>query len=41
MVLRLWRGWTTRENADAYEAIGSKEVLPGIAARDLVGYRGA
>ena len=33
-ILRVWRGWTTHENADAYEAIVSGQVLPGIAARD-------
>jgi len=40
-ILRVWRGWTTHENADAYEAIVSGQVLPGIAARGLSGYRGA
>ena len=41
MILRHWRGWTTPENADAYERIVSTEVLPGIAARDVPGYHGA
>src|SRR5579863_3072993 len=41
MIMRYWRGWTTPENADAYEAIVSGEVLPGIAARDVAGYRGS
>jgi hypothetical protein len=41
MILRHWRGWTTFENADAYEQIVSKEVLPGIAARNVEGYHGA
>ena len=41
MILRVWRGWTTPENADAYEAIVSSEVLPGIAARNVPGYLGA
>lgn len=41
MVLRIWRGWTTTENADAYERIVSTEVLPGIAARNVPGYHGA
>jgi heme-degrading monooxygenase HmoA len=40
MILRNWRGWTTRENADPYERI-VKEVLASIAARELPGYRGA
>jgi len=41
MILRLWRGWTTPENAAAYEKIVSTEVLPSIAARNLDGYLGA
>lgn len=41
MVVRYWRGWTTPENADAYEEIVSTRVLPGIAARRLDGYHGA
>jgi antibiotic biosynthesis monooxygenase (ABM) superfamily enzyme len=40
VILRLWRGWTTPDNADAYEAIVSNEVLPGIAARRVPGYLG-
>jgi antibiotic biosynthesis monooxygenase (ABM) superfamily enzyme len=41
MILRYWRGWTTPENADAYQRIVSTEVLPSIAARDVDGYLGA
>ena len=41
MIMRIWRGWTTHENADAYEALLSGTVLPGIAARNLTGYHGA
>jgi heme-degrading monooxygenase HmoA len=41
VIARIWRGWTTPENADAYQRIVSQEVLPGIAARNLDGYRGA
>ena len=41
MVLRIWRGWTTPANADAYERIVSTQVLPGIAARQVPGYHGA
>jgi heme-degrading monooxygenase HmoA len=36
---RLWHGWTTPENADAYEQLLRGEVLPGIQRID--GYRGA
>jgi heme-degrading monooxygenase HmoA len=41
VIARLWRGWTTPENADAYQRIVSQEVLPSIAARNLDGYHGA
>jgi len=41
MVLRFWRGWTSPENAAAYEQIVSREVLPGIAERQIPGYHGA
>ncbi len=41
MIARIWRGWTTPENADAYQRIVSEEVLPSIAGRNLAGYHGA
>ena len=41
MIVRYWRGWTTSDNADAYQALVSGTVLPGIAARELSGYHGA
>lgn len=41
MIVRIWRGWTTLQNADAYQHIVSTQVLPEIAARDLPGYDGA
>ena len=41
VILRYWRGWTTPQNADAYQKIVSEQVLPGIAARQLDGYHGA
>jgi len=41
MISRIWHGWTTPENADAYEAVVTDEVIPAIAARQIVGYRGA
>jgi antibiotic biosynthesis monooxygenase (ABM) superfamily enzyme len=41
VIARIWRGWTTPENANAYQRIVSQEVLPGIAARNLDGYHGA
>lgn len=39
MICRLWRGWTTRDNADAYERIVRGEVIPGIEARRIAGFR--
>lgn len=39
MICRLWRGWTTTENAPAYEAIVRGEVIPGIEARGIPGFR--
>ena len=41
MICRTWNGWTTRENADAYDHIVRTEVLPGIAAMNITGFRGA
>lgn len=39
MICRLWRGWTTPANAAAYEAIVRSEVIPGIEARRIPGFR--
>ena len=39
MICRLWRGWTTPENAGAYETIVRGEVIPGIEARRIPGFR--
>jgi hypothetical protein len=39
MICRVWRGWTTPENADAYERIVRGEVIPGIEARLIPGFR--
>lgn len=38
MIARLWRGWTSIENADAYEKLLREQVLPGLWQID--GYRG-
>ena len=38
MIARLWRGWTSRENADAYERLLRERVTPGLKLLD--GYRG-
>lgn len=39
MICRLWRGWTTLHNADAYERIVRGKVIPGIEARRIPGFR--
>lgn len=36
-VARIWRGWTTVENADAYLAVAEGEVFPAIIARNILG----
>ena len=41
MISRVWRGWTSRENGDAYEQLLREEILPGIAAGQVAGYKGA
>jgi len=38
-ICRLWRGWTTPDNADAYERIVRGEVIPGIEAPAIPGFR--
>ncbi len=40
MISRVWYGWTSRENADAYEALLRTEIFRSIASRSLPGYRG-
>jgi heme-degrading monooxygenase HmoA len=38
MIARVWRGWTSPENANAYENLLRERVLPGLSHID--GYRG-
>jgi hypothetical protein len=38
MICRLWRGWTTPENADAYEKVVRGQVIPAIEARRVPGF---
>ena len=40
MISRIWHGWTSRENAAAYEALLESEILPGIADRRIRGLMG-
>ena len=39
MICRRWRGWTTKDNADAYERVVRGQVIPGIEARHIPGFR--
>jgi len=41
MIARIWHGWTTPEDAKAYEKLLREEIFPSIAARRIEGYRGA
>jgi len=40
VIVRLWHGWTTPANADAYERLLKEEIFRGIARRAIPGYRG-
>jgi hypothetical protein len=40
MISRIWHGWTTSGNADAYEALLETEIFHGIAERQIAGFRG-
>jgi hypothetical protein len=39
MICRLSRGWTATANAAGYEPLVRSEVIPGIEARQLRGFR--
>lgn len=40
MISRVWHGWTTPENADAYESLLKNEIFSGIQSRLVDGYGG-
>jgi antibiotic biosynthesis monooxygenase (ABM) superfamily enzyme len=40
MISRIWHGWTSLVNADAYEALLKAEIFTGIQQRHIPGYRG-
>ncbi len=40
MIKRIWRGWTSPENADAYEQLLNTTIVPGITSRRIAGHRG-
>jgi heme-degrading monooxygenase HmoA len=39
MIMRIWHGWTRRDDADVYESMLKSEILPGI--HRISGYAGA
>ena len=40
MILRVWHGYTSPENAAAYETLLTGEIMPAIAARKVPGFCG-
>lgn len=40
MICRIWHGWTTPTDADAYERLLRSEVFRAIAAQRISGFRG-
>ena len=40
MIIRIWHGWTTPENADTYEALLKEEIFVGIENRHIAGFHG-
>jgi len=40
MIYRVWHGYTTPENAGAYEALLKSEIFHGIESKKIKGFRG-
>jgi len=40
MIARIWHGYTTPANADAYETLLKEEIFVGISNRHIQGYKG-
>lgn len=40
MITRIWHGWTTPANGDAYERLLRSEIFEGIVSRNIDGFRG-
>jgi heme-degrading monooxygenase HmoA len=40
MISRIWHGYTTPANADAYENLLKEEIFVGIGERKIRGYKG-
>lgn len=41
MITRIWHGWTTHKDADAYEKLLCSRILPRLADLQIKGYEGA
>lgn len=39
MIARIWHGWTTPQNADAYYQVLTEQVIPQIESYKMEGYR--
>lgn len=39
MVARIWRGYTSFENADAYEKFLKTEFMPAVEKKNIAGYK--
>ena len=39
MISRIWRGWTSKDNANAYDVLLRNEIFPGILERNIIGLR--
>ena len=39
MIVRVWRGWTTKDNAGTYERLLNGTIAPGIMRRGIAGLR--
>ena len=40
MIIRIWHGWTSPDNADTYEALLKEEIFVGIENRRIPGFHG-
>jgi heme-degrading monooxygenase HmoA len=39
MISRIWHGYTTPQNADAYETLLKEEIFTGIRGRNIKGFK--
>jgi heme-degrading monooxygenase HmoA len=39
MIGRIWHGWTTPDNADAYEGLLKSVIFPSILGKDVAGFQ--